>query len=85
MPVLTKELEQRTLRWNRESTQVALARHGFDACVLGGSLSNDSGATKSDGDACIVNPSYFAIVVNFVCCSNEPMLTLLEEVSGAKK
>ena len=36
MPFVTKELEQCTLRWNRESTQVALARHGFDACVLGG-------------------------------------------------
>jgi len=36
MPVVTKELEQRALRWNREATKVALAHHGFDACVMGG-------------------------------------------------
>jgi predicted NBD/HSP70 family sugar kinase len=36
MPVVKKELEQRTLRMNREATKVVLAHHGFDACVMGG-------------------------------------------------
>ena len=36
LPVVEAELEQRSLRWNRNATQVVLARHGFDACVMGG-------------------------------------------------
>jgi len=36
LPAVTEEMQQRTLRWNREATQVVLARHGFDACVMGG-------------------------------------------------
>ncbi len=36
MPAVTKELEQRALRWNRESTEVVLAEHGFDAAAMGG-------------------------------------------------
>ncbi len=36
LPAVTEELKKRTLRWNREATQVVLARHGFDACVMGG-------------------------------------------------
>ena len=36
MPAVTRELEQRALRWNRESTKVALAEHGFDAAAMGG-------------------------------------------------
>jgi glucokinase-like ROK family protein len=36
MPVVKKELEQRTLRMNRDATKVVLAHHGFDACVMGG-------------------------------------------------
>jgi hypothetical protein len=29
-------LQRRALRWNREATEVVLAEHGFDACVMGG-------------------------------------------------
>jgi len=36
MPALTRELEQRTLRWNREAAEVVLAKHGFDAAAMGG-------------------------------------------------
>jgi glucokinase len=36
LPVVEAELERRALRWNRNATQVVLARHGFDACVMGG-------------------------------------------------
>ncbi len=36
LPAVTEEMRRRALRWNREATQVVLARHGFDACVIGG-------------------------------------------------
>jgi glucokinase-like ROK family protein len=36
LPTVTEEMQSRALRWNREATQVVLARHGFDACVMGG-------------------------------------------------
>lgn len=36
LPVVKEEMRRRALRWNREATQVVLARHGFDACVVGG-------------------------------------------------
>ncbi len=36
LPAVVEEIEKRALRWNREATQVVLARHGFDACVMGG-------------------------------------------------
>lgn len=36
LPFLQKELKQRALRWNVEPTQVVLAQHGADACVMGG-------------------------------------------------
>jgi glucokinase-like ROK family protein len=36
LPAVTEEMEHRALRWNREATQVVLAQHGFDACVMGG-------------------------------------------------
>jgi glucokinase-like ROK family protein len=36
LPPVTEEIQQRALRWNREAMQVVLARHGFDACVIGG-------------------------------------------------
>jgi glucokinase-like ROK family protein len=36
LPPMTEEIQQRALRWNREAMQVVLARHGFDACVIGG-------------------------------------------------
>jgi len=36
LPVVDEEMHRRALRWNREATRVVLARHGFDACVVGG-------------------------------------------------
>ena len=36
LPIVQDELEKRALRWNRKATKVVLARHGFDACVMGG-------------------------------------------------
>ena len=36
LPIVDAELQQRALRWNAEAVQVTLARHGFDACVMGG-------------------------------------------------
>jgi glucokinase-like ROK family protein len=36
LPVVEREMKHRGLRWNRSATQVVLARHGFDACVMGG-------------------------------------------------
>ncbi len=36
LPAVTEEMQKRALRWNREATQVVLARHGFDACIMGG-------------------------------------------------
>jgi glucokinase len=35
-PGVNEELEGRALSWNREATQVVLARHGLDACIMGG-------------------------------------------------
>ncbi len=36
LPALKTELYRRALRWNAEATQVVLAQHGSDACVIGG-------------------------------------------------
>jgi glucokinase-like ROK family protein len=36
LPAVKEEMRQRALRWNREATQVVLAEHGFDACLMGG-------------------------------------------------
>jgi glucokinase-like ROK family protein len=36
LPAVMEEMQRRTLRWNREAAQVVLARHRFDACVMGG-------------------------------------------------
>ena len=36
LPIIENEVELRALKWNREAAQVVLARHGFDACVIGG-------------------------------------------------
>jgi glucokinase-like ROK family protein len=36
MSAVTREVERRALRWNREATDVVLAQHGFDAAVMGG-------------------------------------------------
>jgi glucokinase-like ROK family protein len=36
LPVVKKELHQRALRWNREAIKVVVAKHGQEACVMGG-------------------------------------------------
>jgi glucokinase-like ROK family protein len=36
LPVVAEEVQARALRWNREATRIVLARHGLDACVMGG-------------------------------------------------
>jgi glucokinase-like ROK family protein len=36
LPAVEAELQGRALRWNAEATQVVLAKHGADACVMGG-------------------------------------------------
>ena len=35
-PVIKSEISARALMWNRENTEVVLAKHGSDACVIGG-------------------------------------------------
>jgi glucokinase-like ROK family protein len=36
LPIIENEVVQRALKWNRDASQIVLARHGFDACVMGG-------------------------------------------------
>jgi glucokinase-like ROK family protein len=36
LPAVQAELQRRALRWNESAAQIVLARHGFDACVMGG-------------------------------------------------
>jgi len=36
MPAAIMEVERRALCWNREATEVVLAKHGFDAAAMGG-------------------------------------------------
>lgn len=36
LPPIYDELQRRVLLWNESTTQVVLARHGVDACVMGG-------------------------------------------------
>jgi predicted NBD/HSP70 family sugar kinase len=36
LPAVGAELSRRALRWNAQATQVVLAKHGSDACVMGG-------------------------------------------------
>jgi glucokinase-like ROK family protein len=36
LPSVEAELRRRALRWNADATQVVLAKHGADACVMGG-------------------------------------------------
>ncbi|HOW92310.1 MAG TPA: ROK family transcriptional regulator [Anaerolineaceae bacterium] len=35
-PVVLAEIKNRALFWNRENTEIVLAKHGIDACVMGG-------------------------------------------------
>jgi glucokinase-like ROK family protein len=34
-PVVNSEISSRALKWNRENTEVVLAKHGSNACVMG--------------------------------------------------
>lgn len=36
LPVVDDVLDQRALQWNRDATKVVTAKHGLDACVMGG-------------------------------------------------
>lgn len=36
LPPIYEELQHRTLLWNEHATEVVLARHGVNACVMGG-------------------------------------------------
>jgi len=36
LPVIEDELQRRALRWNREAIKVVVAKHGQEACVMGG-------------------------------------------------
>jgi glucokinase-like ROK family protein len=36
LPAVNEELQRRALSWNRDATRVVLARHGLDACIMGG-------------------------------------------------
>jgi hypothetical protein len=36
LPVVEQEIQQRALRWNREAIKVVVAKHGQEACVMGG-------------------------------------------------
>jgi glucokinase-like ROK family protein len=35
-PAIQEEMHRRALRWNYSASKLVLARHGFDACVMGG-------------------------------------------------
>jgi glucokinase-like ROK family protein len=57
LPAVHQELERRALRWSRSAAQVVPARHGFDACVMGGVatvyhavLAQPSNITRVDRD-----------------------------------
>lgn len=36
LPAVEEEMKHRALKWNAEAVRVVLARHGSDACVMGG-------------------------------------------------
>ena len=36
LPVVEDEFRERALRWNREAIKVVVAKHGQEACVMGG-------------------------------------------------
>lgn len=36
LPTVHAEVARRALRWNAEATEILVAQHGFDACVMGG-------------------------------------------------
>jgi glucokinase-like ROK family protein len=36
LPLVEEELQRRALPWNRDATQLVVARHGADACMMGG-------------------------------------------------
>jgi glucokinase len=36
LPVIEDELQKRTMPWSRKATEIVLAQHGVDACLMGG-------------------------------------------------
>jgi N-acetylglucosamine repressor len=36
LPVIQKEIERRALKWNLEAMKLVQAKHGSEACVMGG-------------------------------------------------
>lgn len=59
-PVIDEQLRLRALRWHRDATRVVLARHGADACVMGGvaAVYHQILAKPSDRPSAISLPAY---------------------------
>jgi glucokinase-like ROK family protein len=59
-PVIEAQMCARALRWHRESTRVVLARHGADACVMGGiaAVYHQILAKPSDRPGAVTLPVY---------------------------
>jgi glucokinase-like ROK family protein len=61
-PAIEHELRTRALRWHQESANIVLARHGADACVMGGvaAVYNHMLARPSDRLTTVALPVYFS-------------------------
>ena len=61
-PAIDQELHTRALRWHQESAKIVLARHGADACVMGGvaAVYNHMLARPSDRLTTVALPVYFS-------------------------
>jgi glucokinase-like ROK family protein len=61
-PSIEHELRNRALRWHQESANIVLARHGADACVMGGvaAVYNHMLARPSDRLTTVTLPVYFS-------------------------
>ena len=61
-PAIDQELHNRALRWHQESANIVLARHGADACVMGGvaAVYNHMLARPSDRLNTVALPVYFS-------------------------
>ncbi len=61
-PAIDQELHTRALRWHQESANIVLARHGADACVMGGvaAVYNHMLARPSDRLTTVALPVYFS-------------------------
>jgi glucokinase-like ROK family protein len=59
---IDQELHTRALRWHQESANIVLARHGADACVMGGvaAVYNHMLARPSDRLTTVALPVYFS-------------------------